>query len=219
MDSIELLNWARGPAFNTALAIFVFGMLLRLFEVLSLGQKMDLSEPRGSGISGGGQTILKRSLPRQTVFMRESLRIINGYVFHLGFFAVLLLYRPHIEIFDAILGVSWSGLPSGVIDAITAITIVSLVVALFMRINSPVLSLISTSGDYVVWLVTFLPFVTGYMAYNHLVPDYGFILAIHILTVELLLIIAPFTKLTHMFSFMLARWYQGCIAGRRGVES
>jgi len=44
-------------------------------------------------------------------------------------------------------------------------------------------------------------------------------LAYHILSVELLLVLAPFTKLTHMFSFVLARWYQGYLAGRRGVES
>ncbi len=41
----------------------------------------------------------------------------------------------------------------------------------------------------------------------------------HILSVELLLVVAPFSKLTHMFSFALARWFQGSTAGHRGVES
>lgn len=215
MEVNELLIWARGPAFNGALVIFVFGMVLRLFEILSLGRKPDLSAPRGSGAQGGIRTIFTRSLPRASVFAREPLRILNGYILHIGLFVVIFLYRPHIEL----LGVSWAGLPSGIVDAVTAVTILSLIVALLMRLYSPVLQKISTQGDYLVWLVTLLPMVTGYMAYNHLMLEYTLMLALHILSVELLLVIAPFTKLTHMFSFVLARWYQGYLAGRRGVES
>ena len=48
---------------------------------------------------------------------------------------------------------------------------------------------------------------------------YTLMLALHLLSVELLMVVAPFTKLTHMFSFATARWYQGYQAGRRGVES
>ena len=69
------------------------------------------------------------------------------------------------------------------------------------------------------YLVTLLPVLTGYLAYNHLLLPYTLMLALHLLSVELLMVVAPFTKLTHMFSFATARWYQGYQAGRRGVES
>jgi len=98
MEVNELLIWARGPAFNMALAIFVFGMLLRLFEIISLGRKSDLSAARDSGLSGGLRTIFSRSLPRKTVFAREPLRILNGYILHIGLFVVIFFYRPHIEL-------------------------------------------------------------------------------------------------------------------------
>ncbi|HIJ21578.1 MAG: hypothetical protein HON68_04425 [Gammaproteobacteria bacterium] len=215
MEVNELLIWARGPAFNMALAIFVFGMLLRLFEIISLGRKSDLSAARDSGLSGGLRTIFSRSLPRKTVFAREPLRILNGYILHIGLFVVIFFYRPHIEL----LGLDLAGLSSSVIDAVTVITILSLFAALLMRLYSPVLQHISTVGDYLAWLITLLPLITGYMAYHHLMLDYTQMLAYHILSVELLLVLAPFTKLTHMFSFVLARWYQGYLAGRRGVES
>ncbi len=215
MEVNELLIWARGPGFEWALGIFVFGMLLRLFEILSLGHKADMAAPRGSGVVGGVRTIFSRTFPRKSVFSREPLRILNGYVMHIGLFIIIFLYAPHIKL----LGLEWSGLPSGMVDAITAVTILSMFVALLMRIFSPVLKQISTMGDYLGWLVTLLPLVTGYMAYNHLMLDYTLMLALHILSVELLLIVAPFTKLTHMFSFVLARWYQGYLAGRRGVAS
>ena len=219
MDANELLAWARGSGFDIALTIFVAGMLLRLLEVLALGNKPDLSAPRGSGPKGGVQTLLSRNLPRKAVFDREPLRIINGYVLHIGFFIVLFLYGPHIVLFESFLGFGWPGLPSGVIDAVGAITILSLIAALVFRLNNKVIRFISTKDDYVAWAVTLLPLLTGYLTYNHLVASYTMMLALHLLSVELLLVAAPFTKLTHMFSFAMARWYQGYQAGRRGVES
>jgi nitrate reductase gamma subunit len=219
MTSEALLTWARGPGFDVALAIFVLGMLLRLFEIISLGNKPDLAEGRGSGVVGGLKTIITRNWPRGTVFAREPVRIINGYVFHLGFFIVLFFYGPHIELFQTKLGLSWPGLPTGVIDAVAVITVASLVLALVMRLTSPVLKQISSVGDYVAWAATLLPVLTGYLAYNHMLVPYTQMLALHLLSVELLLIVAPFTKLTHMFSFVLSRWYQGYQAGHRGIES
>lgn len=219
MTAEALLSWARGPGFDWALAIFVFGMLLRLFEVLSLGKKTDLSEGRGSGVQGALKTIFTRTLPRASIFAREPVRIINGYVFHVGFLVVLFLYEPHIELFETKMGLSWPGLSTGVIDAVAVITVMSLVLALVMRMTSGVLRHISTPGDYVAWVATMLPVLTGYFAYNHMILPYTSMLAIHILSVELLLVVAPFSKLTHMFSFVLSRGYQGYQAGHRGVES
>ena len=219
MGANELLAWARGPGFDIALTIFIVGMLLRLLEVLALGKKPDLSAPRGSGPQGALKTLVMRTLPRKTVFDKEPLRVINGYVLHIGFFIVLFLYEPHIALFDRTLGIRWPGLPSGLIDAVGAITILSLIAALVFRLNNKVMRFLSTPGDYVAWLVTLLPVLTGYLAYNHLLLPYTLMLALHLLSVELLLVVAPFTKLTHMFSFATARWYQGYQAGRRGVES
>lgn len=219
MDANELLAWARGPGFDIALFVFIAGMLLRLFEVVALGKKADLSAPRGSGSQGALRTVLSRSVPRKAVFDKEPLRIINGYVMHLGFFIVLFLYGPHIALFQRVFGISWPALPSGVIDAVGAITIVSIIAALVMRMNNKVMRFLTTRGDYLAWLVTLLPVLSGYLAYNHLLLPYTLMLALHLLSVELLMVVAPFTKLTHMFSFATSRWFQGYKAGQRGLES
>ena len=219
MSPDVLLQFARSTGFDIALAIFTAGMLLRLIEILSLGRKPDLSEHRGSGAMGGIRTIFSRSIPRAAIFAKEPLRIINGYVMHIGLFVVIFLYGPHIEFIQTTFGVSWPNLPSGMIDAATAITILSLTVALILRMNTKTLRFLSNFGDYWAWLVTTLPVVTGYLAFNHLLLPYTLMLALHILSIELLLISIPFSKLTHMFSFVLSRWYQGHQAGQRGIES
>jgi nitrate reductase gamma subunit len=61
--------------------------------------------------------------------------------------------------------------------------------------------------------------VTGYIAFHRVGMPAPTLIAIHILSVELLMIVFPFTKLMHAFTLFLARWYNGAISGYRGVES
>jgi nitrate reductase gamma subunit len=43
-------------------------------------------------------------------------------------------------------------------------------------------------------------------------------LALHILSFELLIIAIPFTKLSHMLSIFISRWYNGAMAGYKGIK-
>lgn len=219
MSAMDLLLWSRGPGLGIALAIFLFGMALRLFEIYSLGRKADLAPPRTDSPGSGWRTIFSRSIPEAGVYRRSVLTVTAGYVFHLGFFIVLLFLLPHIELFDSIIGISWPALPTPVIDLIAVASIIALLVLLIHRIMDPVKRLLSRFGDYVGWTLTFLPFLTGYMAYHHLISDYTLMLALHILSVELLLVVIPFTKLMHMVTLFIARWYNGEWFGRKGVAS
>jgi nitrate reductase gamma subunit len=71
-----------------------------------------------------------------------------------------------------------------------------------------------------VWTVTFLPLLTGYLAFHRVnVASPQQLLILHILSVELLMVVFPFTKLMHAFTMLTSRYYNGYIAGRRGVNS
>jgi len=68
-------------------------------------------------------------------------------------------------------------------------------------------------------IITILPLITGYFAFHRVGMTAPSLIAIHILSVELLMVVFPFTKLTHAFTVFLSRWYNGAISGYRGVES
>jgi len=218
MTYVDFLLWVRGPAFHAALAIFIFGVILRFFEILLLGRKTDYSTPRNNGVSGGLRTIFSRSLPEKDTFHRSAFVIVAGYVFHIGLFIVILFFEPHIILIDAVLGIRWPGLPTLFIEAATVATLLALIAILINRLTQPVLRFLSTTEDYLVWFVTFLPMLTGFMTFHHIFLPYPLMLALHILSVELLLIVFPFTKLMHTFTLFFARWYNGFNAGRKGVE-
>jgi nitrate reductase gamma subunit len=220
MTETEFLLWVRGPAFEIASVIFVIGVVVRLLEIVLLGRKPDLSEARGSAVMGGLRTIVTRSTKhnfQQSTFTMYTM--VAGYIFHIGFFVTLLLYAPHILVIDEVFGVSWPALPTPVVDAVTIVTIVALLAILVHRLRHPVLRFLSRFQDYLVWFVTILPLVTGYIAFHRIGFSPPLLIAIHILIVELLMVVFPFTKLIHAFTLFMARYYNGAIAGRRGVES
>ena len=219
MTEAEFLLWVRGPAFSIATFIMLAGIIVRFLEILLLGRKANLAEARGSETAGGLRTILRRQLVPADTFRRSGFTIIAGYVFHIGLFVVIFLFVPHILVFESALGISWAGLPSNIIDATTVITIFALVAVLVYRVRNPVLRMLSNASDYLVWLVTFLPLITGWMAFNRVGLSGPMLIGIHILSVELLMILFPFTKLSHAFTLFLARWYNGAIAGYKGVQS
>jgi nitrate reductase gamma subunit len=219
MSHMDLLLWVRGPVLGIAGAIFLFGMILRLFEIYSLGRKKDLAPARTHSPGSGWRTVWSRSIPHGPQFKRSPLTLTAGYLFHIGFFVVLLFLLPHIKLFQSVFGIHWPALPTPVIDLVAVISIIALLISLIHRLLDPVRRFLSRFGDYLAWTITILPLLTGYMAYHHLLIDYTLMLSIHILSVELLLVLFPFTKLTHMMSLFISRWYNGDWFARKGVAS
>lgn len=217
MNEMQLLTWVRGTGLNIALGLFVLGMLWRLVEIYALGRKQDLAPARSAAGASGWHTIARRSMPPPGMLKRSPISYVGGYIFHVGLFVAVFFFAPHIKLVESLLGLSWPGLPSQVIDAVTVVTLATMLLVLFDRINNPVKRFLSTFGDYLAWALTFLPLLTGFLAVKHLVLPYTTMLAIHILSVELLLVALPFTKLIHVFTLFASRWYNGDINGKRGV--
>ena len=221
MTETELGVWVRGPALQVATVVFLLGMVVRIVGILMLGRKKDLAEARGSAVAGGLRTILSRTVPDRGTLQRSTFNVVAGYIFHIGFFVVLFFFAPHILLFQDVFGVSWAALPTPLIDATSVVTIIALFAVLVHRMRHPVMRFLSRFQDYLVWLVTILPLLTGYLAFHRvgvLAPP-PTLIAIHILSVELLMVVFPFTKLMHAFTLIMARYYNGAISGYRGVNS
>jgi len=219
MTEIEFLNWVRGQGFQIAVIIFIAGVIIRVAEILLLGRKANLAEAKGSEMSSGLRTIVTRSIPDKSTFQRSTFTIVAGYVFHIGLFVTIFLFAPHILMFKDVIGFGWPSLPTPVVDAIAVVTIIALLAVLVHRMRNTVLRFLTNTEDYLAWMVTILPLITGYIAFHRIGMTAPTLLAIHILSVELLLIVFPFTKLMHSFTIVLSRWYGGAISGYRGVES
>lgn len=218
---MTLLDFARGPAMQIALTVFVFGIGYRLFSLFLLWRTHDSSagsSRQRPAVIAATREIIRRLWPQAAYKNRTLFSLINGYTFHLGLAIVVFGLLPHIVFIKDLLGVSWPSLPNNVIYAFAVVTVASMTAALVMRVFNPVLRFISTLDDYFSWLVTFLPVITGLVASSHLGAPYEILLAIHMLSVALLLTWLPFGKLMHFVWVFVTRSQTGVQLSHRGAQ-
>jgi nitrate reductase gamma subunit len=228
---MSLLDFARGPALQWSIVIFLIGVLWRLLGVLLLRTRKDLSEPRNAAAWKGLRLIALRSWPRKEFLGGTAFGEVMGYTFHVGFLLALFFFVPHVlffaDIFRGLLGndlrslvgFGWPALPNSIVTLLSAISIAALVAVLIHRLVSPVKRLISNFDDYFSWFVTMAPLATGMAAFAHLGGwPYERLLAVHILSAELLLVWFPFGKLMHAFTIFAARGSTGMIFERKGAS-
>jgi nitrate reductase gamma subunit len=226
---MDLLSFARGPALTVALVVFVLGTLWRLVGVLLRPRMPDLSPAREgapSKLVGALRAVVHGMWPRTEFVPAALVTTVSGYVFHIGLALVFFGYAPHIAFVRRLTGLSWPALPDMVMYLAAGATIITLLAALVSRLTNPVLRKISTADDLFTWTVVFLPVVTGMavafepsaaiLARGHVI--YPVPLAVHLLTLELLLIWFPFGKLMHAFLFAFSRGATGMRFSHRGVS-
>jgi nitrate reductase gamma subunit len=131
----------------------------------------------------------------------------------------VLLFTPHILFLGSLLGVSWPGLPSSAITIVSVITLTLFLAVLFRRVTNRVMRLLSNFDDYFSWFITMLVMVTGLAATAHIGGPYETLLAVHILSVDILLIWFPFGKLMHAFYIFPSRAINGALLSRKGATS
>jgi nitrate reductase gamma subunit len=219
---MDLLSFARGAGLKFALAVFCVGVLWRIVAFALLRIRRDLNEPRASmvkSLGGGLLAVGSRSWPHPEFIGRTGAGEALGYSYHLGLFAVVLLFGPHITFFGSLFGLTWPGLPSSVITVISVLTFTLFLAVLFRRVTHPVLRMLSNFDDYFSWFITMLVIVTGLAATAHIGGPYETLLGLHILSFDVLLVWFPFGKLMHAFYIFPSRAINGSLLARKGAIS
>lgn len=223
---MDLLQFARGPGLAIALTIFFAGSFWRLYSIFRRPAVRDLSVPRTEAVWAGAlRGITARMWHHRTFRSRTLAGTLNAYAYHIGLAIVVFGFVPHIGFVQRLTGLSWPALPGWVFAFGAAITFIGLLYALLIRLTSPVLRLLSGFDDYFSWIVTMAPMVTG-MALATLPLDSPYPqepaqpvhVAIHLLSLELLLIWLPFGKLAHAFLVFVSRAMTGAAVTRKGAS-
>ena len=219
---MDLLGFARGPAFFGALAVFFLGVVWRIVAFALLRVRRERSRPRNGLAKSIGEGLLvigSRSWPHREFIGRTGAGEALGYSYHLGLFAIVLLFTPHIAFFGSLLGFTWPGLPSSVVTIVSVLTATLFLAVLFRRVTNPVMRLLSNFDDYFSWIITMLVLLTGLAATAHVGARYETLLGLHILSFDLLLVWFPFGKLMHAFYIFPSRAINGILLARKGATS
>jgi len=211
------LEFIEGPLWYAAVVIFFAGVALRLFEVFVKGTRPDLAAPRAPGWPGAARTVLSRSWTAKGFTKGATFHLVAGYMFHIGLFVLLFFAAPHVVfIEERILGFGWAPAPHWLFILAADLAFAGIMLLWLRRAMHPVMRKISTFDDHAAAILVFVVMLTGCMA---LLMSHDSLRAIHMLTVCLLLIYFPFSRLMHAFTFVISRGFTGAAMARKGVQA
>ena len=204
----QLLDLARGPLFRLTFFIMILGLARNLF--LSVYGIIRVAYFAGQKSIPWGE-IFKRTIrwliPVERVGRARPLFSIISVIFHIGLILVPVFLFRHIDLWYKAIGLKWVALPKGVADTLTLITLIAGILIFIGRIGSKHSRAISSLQDYLWIILLLIPFASGYLCAH---PDsnpfsYDFMMLIHILAAELIFVMIPFTKLSHIVLLPLSQ--------------
>ena len=209
-----------GPAVWIAMTVFVSGLLVRIVFLIGLSREKDRGVYNHASFGWGVRSILHWVFPWAGAATRQQpVFALAVFVFHLCLVGVPLLLEAHNILWDEAFGYRLWSMPDALADALTIAMIASGVFLLVRRLLRPEVRVLTGAWDYALLILTMLPFVSGMLAY-HQWGDYETMFYLHVVSGELLLIIIPFTKLSHMILFFFTRAFIGFeMGGRRGARA
>jgi nitrate reductase gamma subunit len=215
---MTLLEFASGPALNVAIGVFVLGVVWRLGFLLRMKKRVDKSEPRGGNERFGGLwMIASRSINHGPLTDSIKPPIANAYLMHLVLAITIFAAEAHIELIEKTIGIGWRHLPHIAVRVSTFILLGTILVTVYRRLRHPVLRMLSNFDDWFSLLVTALVVVTGLVV--GMVEEAGDnLIAMHVLSFNLLLIWFPFGKLMHAFLIFGSRYSTGVAFSHKGAR-
>jgi len=215
--------FAEGPLLWIAFLIFIIGTLVRMAQFIFVARTKDKPFYKYFSLKYILATLARWLLPLNVDVKKNPVFIICVYLFHICLVVVPIWLAGHISLWEeSRFGWSWSSLPDKWADWMTLLLFAIAIYFILRRALSPDLRIITTFSDYLLLVVTALPFVTGYSLTHGTLDSIKFLgdnmRLLHVLSAELMLILIPFTRLSHSVLFFFSRAASGVEFGRRGYS-
>lgn len=198
-----------GPLAWAAWTIFVLGSVYKIWKTLSLASQKDQILLNYVSFKYGMRSIINWSIPFNTTNMRLH-PIFTGvaFFFHIGFFVLLLFLSAHQLMIEEGFGIGWFTISDSLADILALAVIAACIFFGVRRVVRPEVQYVTDWTDFALLILVAAPFVTGFLAYHQL-GNYMFMVVLHMLSAEILLVAIPFTRLSHMLLAPLTRAYIG----------
>lgn len=220
---MDFYLFVEGPLLWIAFLTFFIGSFMRAALFFFISRRSDRIIYRYFSWKSLFATLGRWLLPINRDVVKNPVFTIFGYLFHICLIVVPIFFSGHVMLWEeSRFEWSWSTLPESLADWMTLLFLAIALFFMLRRIFSANIRLISTVPDYLLLVITALPFMTGYFASHGTLDSIGFLgenmLLIHMLSGELMLILIPFTKLSHYILFFFSRGATAIEFGRRGYS-
>ena len=204
-----MLEFLTGPMLVASLGIFFVGLALRaVLYFKGLDQKLDrvaYTHYMSSGLIGAAASILKWTVPFASRGWRAAVpNAIPFFLLHLGAVLLPLFLLGHTTVLESATGISLPAMPMLLADVLTFWAIFGLLIYIGRRLMLAHVRIMTTGQDWYLLFITLFVFASGAFA-RFYAAGYDTWLLLHVLSGEILLITAPFTKFSHIVLFFCSR--------------
>ncbi len=205
----EIYKFVSGPLVWLAFIIFVGGSLYRLISMAILAKKKDGLVYEYFSLKYAFRSIYHWLIPfcSRNSQQHPWLTLVT-FAFHVSLIFTPLFLLAHIILIKESWDISWWFLPEGMADFLTIVVIAGCVFLGIRRIVRPEVRYLTNTSDFIILALVGLPFITGFWSF-HQWPGSTFMGILHIFSGEVLLVMIPFTRLSHMIFFPFTRGYIG----------
>jgi nitrate reductase gamma subunit len=205
----SIYNLVRGPLVWVAFIIFFGGSIYKVREMILLAKKEKVVYPYLS-LKYTLRSLLHWLIPfASRNWRRRPMMTIVTFAFHICLVFTPVFLFSHNTLWYESWVISWWTLSEGLADIMTMVVIFGCLYFFIRRLVAPEVKFVTFAADYLILAITFLPFITGFLAYHQLLLSYKLMVTLHMFFGEIMLIAIPFTRLGHMFYFFLTRSYMG----------
>ncbi|MFH1738585.1 MAG: hypothetical protein ABIH23_06220 [bacterium] len=198
------LEFARGPLFRLALALCVLGLARNvLLTVWAIGRTYLRAADKDLPFKAIAERTIRWIIPFRLSVKNRFFYSICSILFHVGLILVPIFLFAHIRLWEAAIGIGWFALPRTLADILTIVTVITGIILFMGRLGSSASRAISHFQD-ILWPPSLIvPFLSGFLcAHPSWCPiNYHWMMLVHVLSAELILVFMPFTKIAHCVLF------------------
>lgn len=210
----DIYTFVTGPLVWAAFAVFIFGSIYRLITMYALAKKRDTVSLAYMDWKFSFRSIMNWLIPFNALGWKKNPALtIVTYVFHICLLATPIFLSAHIIMVEQSWGVSWWTFSDTTADFMTVLVILACAFFAGRRLVQKDVRFLTTPHDWLILIITALPFVTGFLAYHQLFNYQAMIIA-HVLAGNIMIAAIPFTRLSHMFLAVFTRAYMGSEFGK-----
>lgn len=223
----QWLELAYSPLMRFILAILILGLLrLIILTILDMVTAIKRARDRRIDYWAMISNTISWLFPINKIGRTKHLYSFASFGFHIGILVSALFLSNHIEILNKVIGIHWLNFPKQILDIFTVLMILCGSYLLAYRIYAPSSRNLSNRMDYLLLILLLGIFTSGYIAGRAWNPiPYDLLMLGHTLMGGTILLIIPFTKISHCVLFPLIRlgseiaWHFPPNAGRRVTKT
>ena len=203
MSSVrDWLDLAEGPLFRFAFMVMVLGLIrLVIINVINIWKMRQRTPDKSTNTGALFLTSVTWMNPAKWLKEGRPYYTILSIFFHFGLIVLPIFYLPHITLWRPPVFFDWfPSIPTTMADALTLWTVITGIGLVLLRASNKGSREMSKTQDWVFTPLFVALFVSGYLAAHpvHNPIDYNSVRLVHVLVGDFLIVIIPFTKLTHI---------------------